>query len=60
MGKKLSDSEFERNFVLFSSEHLVGLFVYIHAVFIKEFCRVLLQFSLDQLPWGLRVGGWID
>ncbi len=36
---------------------LVCLFVCLHTCsFVKEFCRVLLQFSLDQSPWGLGVG----
>jgi len=67
VGKKLSASEFDRNFVLFPFEHLVGLFVCLHSCsFVKEFCRVLLKFSLDQSPWGLlRVGlielvGFVD
>ncbi len=55
MGKKLSASEFDRNFVLFCFEHLVGLFVYIHAVLLTSFVESCCSFLLIKVHrgWGL-------
>jgi hypothetical protein len=67
VGKKLSASEFDRNFVLFSFEHLVGLFVCLHICsFVKEFCCSFLLIKVHG-GWGLGVGlielcavrGWV-
>lgn len=56
VGKKLSASEFDGNFVLFSFEHLVGLFVYIHAVLLKSFVEFCCSFPFIKVHRGLGVG----